>query len=365
MRAIRPPGQAAWKCSALILALFAIARGAQDQPARHPLFLEAYPENIQNRLDARDRLLGEQSFLVKREKPPVSAKFVIKWIRRWTQGSTITVAFAGGSPELRSRIEKEAVEWSRYCNIKFDFHEGGKFREWSKADTDYKADIRIGFDLRGYWSVLGTESIDPDVCHANEASMNFYDFPTTPPDPPYFGAVVKHEFGHALGFEHEHQSPKEGCEDEIRWEDDAGYIPTKDQDGYYIADGQGRHPGVYTVFSAGADPWDKKEVDGNLRRIPNSRAFETSAFDRHSIMKYYLDPLILIKGEASRCYSPETTTISVLDRQGAAKLYPRSAQQIRQIANEQKDVLTAVLEAESLPAKTKEYYKARIESLPK
>jgi hypothetical protein len=80
---------------------------------------------------------------------------------------------------------------------------------------------------------------------------------------------------------------------------------------------------------------------------------------------YYLEPLILLKGEASRCYSPDTTTISVLDRQGAAKLYPRSAPQIRQIVNEQKGVLTEVLEAESLPAKTKEYYKARIESLPK
>src|SRR4029453_2435775 len=102
MRTIRSPRHAAWKCSALILALFAIARGAPDQPARHPLFLEAYPENIQNSLDARDRLLGGQSFLVKREKRSVSPQFVIKWIRRWMPGSTITVAFSGGSPELRS-----------------------------------------------------------------------------------------------------------------------------------------------------------------------------------------------------------------------------------------------------------------------
>src|SRR5207244_7895799 len=198
---------------------------------------------------------------------------------------------------------------------------------------------------------LGTESIDPDKYYANEASMNFYDFPTTPPRAPYFGAVVKHEFGHALGFEHEHQGPKEGCEDEIRWEDEAGYIPTKDQDGYYIADPQGRHPGVYTVFSAGTDPWDKKKVDANLRRIPNSRAFETSAFDRDSIMKYYLDPLILIKGEASRCYSPETTRISPLDRKGAAKLYPRTGERVQEIVNERKRVLAAVLKAEGLPAK--------------
>jgi hypothetical protein len=82
-------------------------------------------------------------------------------------------------------------------------------------------------------------------------------------------------------------------------------------------------------------------------------------------MKYYLDPLILIKGEASRCYSPEPTRISLLDRQGAAELYPRSARKIRQIVNEQKSALTALLEVENLSAKTKEHYKARIESLPK
>jgi hypothetical protein len=366
MRTIRFPCQAAWKCSALMLALFAIARGAQDPEARHPLFREAYPDNIQSRLDAKEKLLAGRSFIVGQEKSPVSAQFVIKWIRRWPPGSTITVAFSGGSTELRTQIEKEAVEWSKYCNIKFNFRDRGKFREWSKADTDYKADIRIGFDEPGYyWSALGTESIDPERYYCNETSMNFAGFMAKLPDAPYFGAVVKHEFGHALGFEHEHQGPKEGCEDEIRWEDDAGYVPTKDKDGYFIADPQGRHPGAYTVFSAGTDPWDREKVYSNLKRLHNSRAYKSSAFDRNSIMKYYLDPVILTKGEASRCYSPDTTRISRLDRQGAAELYPRSPQRIRQIVNEQKSALTAMLEVENLSAKTKEHYKARIKSLPK
>ncbi len=358
-------GPTAWKCGALLFALFAIARSAEDQSPRRPPFLEAYPEKIQDRLDARDRLFAGQSFHLVSENPSVDAQYVIKWIRRWLPGSTLTVAFSGGSPEVRARIEKEAVEWSKYCNIKFDFHDAGRFREWSPADTEYKADIRISFNQKGYWSSLGSESIDPDVYWPGDASMNFYDFLTTPPAPPYFGAIVKHEFGHALGFEHEHQGPKEGCEDEIRWEDEAGYIPTKDQDGYHIADAQGRHPGVYTVFSAGPDPWDKKQVDANLRRIRNSRAFETSAFDRNSIMKYYLDPLILIKGESSRCYSPETTRISPLDRKGAAILYPRTSGKIQKIVNERKRVLAAVLKAEGLPPKMKQHYKAQIESLPK
>jgi hypothetical protein len=355
----------ACKCGALLFALFAIARSAEDQSPRRPPFLEAYPAKIQDRLDARDRLFAGQSFDVASKKPPVSAQYVIKWIRRWLPGSTLTVAFSGGSPEVRARIEKEAVEWSKYCNIKFDFYDAGRFREWSPDDTEYKADIRISFDQKGYWSALGSESIDPEIYWPGDASMNFYDFLTTPPADPYFGAIVKHEFGHALGFEHEHQGPKEGCENELRWDNDEGYIPTKDQEGYYIADSQGRRPGVYTVFSGGPDPWEKKQVDANLKRLRNSRAYETSSFDRDSIMKYYLEPIILKQGKSSRCYSPEATRISPLDRKGAAKLYPLTGKRIQKIVNELKRALAAVVKAETLPAKMKHHYKAQIESLPK
>jgi hypothetical protein len=102
-----------------------------------------------------------------------------------------------------------------------------------------------------------------------------------------------------------------------------------------------------------------------LRQLRNSRAYETSSFDRDSIMKYYLEPIILLKGKSSRCYSPDTTRISPLDRKGAARLYPRTGKRIQKIVNEQKRVLAAVLEMEDLPVKMKQHYKAQIESLPK
>jgi hypothetical protein len=277
----------------------------------------------------------------------------------------LTVAFSGGTPALWARIEKEAIEWSKYCNIKFSFREGGKFREWSTADTVYKADIRISFDQQGYWSALGTDSIDPSVYPSGDASMNFQNFPSAPPSPPFFGAVIKHEFGHALGFEHEHQGPKEGCENELRWEDDEGYVPTKDSDGYYVRDVQGRCPGVYTVYGGPPEPWSKEQIDANLRNLRNSRAYDTSSFDRNSIMKYWLDPLILREGEASRCYSPEATRISPLDRKGAAVLYPRNAREIERIVEKQRHALSAVLEIKGLRPESQQHYKAQLESLPK
>ena len=68
----------------------------------------------------------------------------------------------------------------------------------------------------------------------NEASMNFERFNQQLPDD--FRGVILHEFGHALGFEHEHQHPTQGCDAEFRWDDDPGYQLTTDEYGQFIAD---------------------------------------------------------------------------------------------------------------------------------
>ena len=71
--------------------------------------------------------------------------------------------------------------------------------------------------------MVGNDSIDPTIVGAGEASMNFGGFAQGPP--PGWEATVLHEFGHALGFQHEHQLPVGGCDLEFRWEDDPGYQP--------------------------------------------------------------------------------------------------------------------------------------------
>jgi hypothetical protein len=119
----------------------------------------------------------------------------------------VTVAFSGGSPELRARIEGAANEWTEYCNLKFDFRQHGKFQEWSASDQKYKAEIRIAFDRKGYWSALGDESARGEPYLPNQPSMNSEGFPTSPPND--LPTLVQHEFGHAIGFQHEHQHPQE------------------------------------------------------------------------------------------------------------------------------------------------------------
>lgn len=60
----------------------------------------------------------------------------------------------------------------------------------------------------------------------NVASMNLQEFDETLPDD--WQAIVLHEFGHVLSFEHKHQNPNSSCEQEYRWDDEPGYVPTKD-----------------------------------------------------------------------------------------------------------------------------------------
>src|SRR6476660_9027590 len=187
-------------------------------------FVEIYPDAQQARIEARDRFL--------RNLPPDIGgdplEFVIDSALLWNPGQALRVAFRGGSDDLYRKIADVADEWSNHGNITFDFtdHDTNEFRTWSADDTEYAGDIRISFTFAGYWSLVGTDSIDRSIVPVNEPSMNFGGFPRSLPNG--WQATVLHEFGHALGFQHEHQSPIGGCDLDFRWEDDPGYERTTD-----------------------------------------------------------------------------------------------------------------------------------------
>jgi hypothetical protein len=78
--------------------------------------------------------------------------------------------------------------YGRFTNLTFKFID-----KWSLFDKN--PDIKIYFDSnKGSWSRVGTES---SFTLPYQTSMNFGWFDV---------ATVLHEFGHALGLEHEHQS---------------------------------------------------------------------------------------------------------------------------------------------------------------
>lgn len=176
--------------------------------------------------------------------------------------------------------------------------------------------------------------------------MNFGGFDISRPND--WRSVVLHEFGHALGFEHEHQTPVGGCDEDFRWENDTGYIPTRDQNGQYVPDALGHHPGLYTVLGGPPNYWPQSKVDFNLRQLKESAAFfELSDFDVLSIMKYYFPEWMFRTGIDSHCYSQENLVLSEQDKEGAGLAYPKSAADAKRITEMQRGFLTSLKNAQS------------------
>ena len=75
------------------------------------------------------------------------------------------------------------------------------------ADSVGNADIRIGFEPGASWSAVGSgaDKLDKTKPTLNLGWLNDNEKPT-----PEDRSTILHEFGHALGMMHEHQSPARG-----------------------------------------------------------------------------------------------------------------------------------------------------------
>jgi len=110
-------------------------------------------------------------------------------------GRTLRVKILNGTPKIKAKIRQYASVWTQYANIHFDFVD------------DADAEIRVNVDNSGQsWSRVGTGclAVSPD-----QPTMNFGWLTDSTPDDE-FSRVIVHEFGHAVGCIHEHQSPAAG-----------------------------------------------------------------------------------------------------------------------------------------------------------
>jgi hypothetical protein len=114
--------------------------------------------------------------------------------------------------------------------------------------------------------------------------------------------IILHEFGHAIGFDHEHQSPASVCEQEFDW------------DFLYVA--------------MGGWGWSRQTIDINMRQLPQStRMAAITGFDNESVMLYDLER-DYFKAEIAKpvCFIPRANNaISKLDREAVAAVYPVAA----------------------------------------
>ena len=219
----------------------------------------------------------------------------------WRPGESIKVCFRSGTHKARARVARYAGEWMQHANVVLDF---GDQNEPRTCKGDSHEDIKIDFvnagPGSGYWSSLGT--ISRKVEHSlNLSFLGQDDLPRN-----YAGQsmpdmearrLVLHEFGHALGLFHEHQSPNAGCAAE-----------------YYEE----------AVFAFGAlRGWSQEQSIRNFQQLANVPELNATAVDRKSIMHYSLPPWLFKGGDKSPCVVAPNFELSDGDKEFIKKVYPK------------------------------------------
>jgi hypothetical protein len=168
--------------------------------------------------------------------------------KKWANGKVIRVRFLEGTQFLMDKVKENALIWTRFANLDFEFVNHGD------------AEIRISFQQgNGSWSYIGVDCLS--ITNQKEPTMNFgwFDLHTPAHE---FSRTVLHEFGHAIGCIHEHQSPAAN----IPWD----------------------RPTVYNYYAA-SQGWTQAEVDNNIFAIYDNSTITNSSFDPRSIMLYPID----------------------------------------------------------------------------
>ena len=258
---------------------------AAPSPEAAEHVLEAYPSDVAKKLAAHYRKTRELT---------VGMRGLYSSIDIWPHNvKTLQICFIGGSAKLRAKVVKSAREWTRLgAHVPFDFGRAGQFLECQKTSA---AHIRISFRRGSIWSLIGQQSINRSLVGPQQPSMNLGFSPRT--NSRRIRRIVLHEFGHALGLEHEHQHPFTKC-----W--DAEYDKKK-----------------LLAYLRAQRGWSRRVSQSQLKIIRRQGTMATSR-DKHSIMLYSFPKQFYRKRDKSPCFAPERFEISAADTRLIRGIYP-------------------------------------------
>lgn len=210
---------------------------------------------------------------------PAPQELALQANAKWEAGSTLRIRFLDGSQTIQERVKETIPQWSRYGNIHLSFGD------------DPGAEIRVSFNAdSGSWSYIGKDCL---TVASDQPTINFGWLTENSPDDE-LQRVVLHEFGHALGCIHEHQSPSAG----IPWNKSA----------------------VYRYYAGAPNFWSREQVDINIFQRYSKSETQFSAFDSASIMMYPI-PKELTTGGYEVGWNME---LSRTDKRFIADQYPFS-----------------------------------------
>jgi hypothetical protein len=212
--------------------------------------------------------------------PISAARMAVINLKKWEAGRTLKCRFLDGDTKQKKKVQEKAQIWQEYANITLKFVSSGD------------AEIRISFRADpGSWSAVGTDCLVERYFPKYQPTMNF-GWLRDDTDENEYERVVVHEFGHALGCIHEHQSPTTT----LKWDTAA----------------------VYRVFSGPPNYWPKEDIDSNILKKYSLEGISATRFDDKSIMLYQFDKSLFLNGEGT----PLNTHLSDLDKQMIAQMYP-------------------------------------------
>ena len=218
--------------------------------------------------------------------------------RSWTATRRCTRT----SPRRRRRSPRPRIS----CSTSASTRRPANIATWTETDTKYAAEIRVSFDKAGLLLAGRHRQRQPAIsgpagsgaAPISAASISA-GFPSQrPPNwqrrgearvparaglparaPEHARAV---RGGHALG----RRSP--------------ATCRTQDARGAFIADANGRRPGIYTYLSGFPNFWSKAKIDFNLRTQEDPNAV-AGAFEKDSVMLYRFPALFYRTRTAAAC----------------------------------------------------------------
>lgn len=275
----------------------ALAQQAPNPQGTAPVIEEAYFPEGQEPL--RQLLILERALADKLNLGSMifaaSAEGIFERASAWDRGSTLSICFLDGSPEIQRKVATTAVEWN-YAGapVTLRFRPGGAAFQCGPQSGD----IRITIVSSNSWAPYGRRN--------RSADMRLALVPPGGLSEAKFRQIVLHEFGHALGLWHELKHASGRCWSEFDMDELRAHYS--------------REFGMTTdaqIFAA----------IGTFDPIVMARDFESTDFDRHSIMMYAFPKELYRDGTRSPCWAALRDSISDGDKATLDKAYvaPRVA----------------------------------------
>lgn len=209
------------------------------------------------------------------------ARMAVVASKRWETGYVLRCRFLDGSGQMQGKVRKLCKAWEKHANVTIKFVK--------KAP----AEVRISFYADdGSWSAVGRDALNTSYFPPHLPTMNF-GWVRDDSDPVEDRAVILHEFGHALGCIHEHQSPTF----DRKWNKTA----------------------VLKYFQGPPNYWDKDDIEYNVLKKYSPNGIKATAFDPDSIMLYAFDAELFADGGGA---TNENTQLSPTDLTMIEKMYP-------------------------------------------